>query len=166
MAVVGCCWLLLVAAVVFDCQWLLQLLLVAVVVGWLLCCWLLCGCWLVVMLLVALWLLVGCYVVGCCGCWLVVVLLVAVVVGWLLCCWLLWLLVVSRARPSHPRDCWSVVLLLVATGGRTQPRKLELLARRAALPRRSQNVVKSRGERVRDSLGYPDPSKIVRGSGR
>ena len=52
--------------------------------------------------------------------------------------------------------CWLVVVLLVATGGGTQTRELELLARRAscaAISRlgRSQNVVKSRGERVRDT---------------
>ena len=75
MAVGGCCWFLLVAAVVVDCQ-----CMVAVVVA------------------------------GCCSCW----------------------------------------LLLVAIGSGTQTRELYVVPRRL-LQRRSQNVVKSMGERVRDT---------------
>ena len=83
MAVVGYCWLLLVAAVVS-----------LIVSGCCSCCWL-------------LWLLVAAVAFDC-------QLLAAVVVGWLLCCWL----------------------------QQEQPRKLELLARRAALLHRVSALTK------------------------
>ena len=81
------------------------------------CCWLLHAgcCWLLLVAVVVCWLLYSCWwlllvVAGCC-----------IVVGWLSCCWLVGCC-----------SCWLVVVLLVATGGGTQTRELELLARRAS----------------------------------